>query len=147
MTTVEDALETVHRLRDEGHNGMEISRMAGIAKQTVYEMMKSATVDDLRSLRRARKARYYGTCEVCGGHTNKGGNAAPPSTICQECRTWPKDAIIEAIQRWADQHGGIPPTATEWRHSQDGHPCSTAVIKRIGWNKKSISFHVHGHNI
>lgn len=43
---------------------------------------------------------------------------------------WTRAAIIEAIQRWARDHGGLPPTTGEWKFGGEDHP-SYGVVKRV----------------
>jgi hypothetical protein len=63
---------------------------------------------------------------------------------------WTPDAIVLAIQRWARDHDGRPPTARDWdrprrRHDvnkpgrlnapRSGHPSKWTVVKKFGsWN-------------
>jgi len=65
-------------------------------------------------------------------------------------RLWTREAIICAIQHWADEHGGIPPASQEWnvgymaKRGQDaqlrkfydgGYPHTTTVLYEFGrWN-------------
>jgi transposase len=133
-------------LRTEGLNGMRIAERLHVSRSYAYELLNDPTGD----LGRERKARYYGTCEECGAPTSygDGGYAA----LCRSCtvdeRTiWTQDAIVYAIQEFADEHGGIPPTASEWNFTlakarglagpeRDLRwPATQTVLKRFGtWN-------------
>jgi len=49
--------------------------------------------------------------------------ANPDEPVCRSCAPayyaeWPKEAIICAIQEWADDHGGIPPAATDFMRAR-----------------------------
>jgi hypothetical protein len=52
---------------------------------------------------------------------------------------WTPDSVIESIQRWAEQHGGEPPTANAWRQGQGDvadHPSYRTVRDLFGtWNE------------
>lgn len=53
-------------------------------------------------------------------------------------KVWTRDKIREAIQRWANRHGGKPPRKIDWMHSAPDHPtCETVVLEWKGdggWN-------------
>ena len=59
---------------------------------------------------------------------------AQSSERCQPCRNaykhetrqWTPETILAAIQRWADDHGGVPPVATDW---------NVTLARRIGQDK------------
>jgi transposase len=133
-------------LRAEGLNGMRIAERLRISRSYAYELLSDPTGD----LERERKARYYGTCEECGAQTSyRTGGCAE---LCRSCavdeRTiWTADAIVYAIQEFADESGGIPPTATEWNFTlakarglagpeRDLRwPLTQTVVNRFGtWN-------------
>jgi hypothetical protein len=44
--------------------------------------------------------------------------------------------VLLAIEDWADAHGGVPPTCTDWRNlATDGFPGPAIVIRLFGtWN-------------
>jgi len=97
---------------------------------------------------RCRKRQYDLVCVDCGGRvdgTTPGKTSAEPR--CQSCRNeyqrasavWTREAIVCAIQEWADRNGGIPPTCGDWgrdRARGDDRVCTFAhVIYRWGtWN-------------
>lgn len=84
---------------------------------------------------RCRKATLYaGTCEFCGGPTSGTNGRAAAAKVCRNCAEWPPPRIIEAIKRWAEDHGGVPPTRKDWQTSAVDHPAASTVYKRIGWN-------------
>lgn len=73
---------------------------------------------------RCRKTTLYGgTCIECGAPTagSSGGLSKTPER-CVPCanarniearRLWDRDSVLDAIRRWADQHGQ-PPAAMDW---------------------------------
>lgn len=46
-------------------------------------------------------------------------------------RRWTKQAVIDAIQDWADEHGGIPPTSRQWHVSRGADVPSEKVVRRL----------------
>jgi hypothetical protein len=86
---------------------------------------------------RCRKQTLYaGTCERCGGKTNGSDGRAAAATVCMDCLRWTRAGVLLAVEEWADAHGGVPPTSTDWRDAaSDGFPPATTV-KRLfgGWN-------------
>jgi hypothetical protein len=49
---------------------------------------------------------------------------------------WSPDDVIAAIRRWADEHGGVPPTNGQWVKKVDGYPSSSTCQDRFGsWSK------------
>lgn len=51
---------------------------------------------------------------------------------------WTRDRIREAIQAWAQRHGGDPPTKKQWMKSSPDHPTCELVVGEWrgegGWN-------------
>jgi hypothetical protein len=78
---------------------------------------------------RCRKAQYDLTCVKCGGRvsgTDPGKMANRDEPVCIRCAAgfyavWTAEAIVCAIQEWADDHGGIPPSSNDFRrlHQRD----------------------------
>lgn len=77
-----------------------------------------------------RQTLYAGSCVDCGAPTNGYNGPGKASKRCVACaaadrKIWTREALIAAIQAWADETGGIPPTATDWNPSMAhnlGHP-------------------------
>lgn len=106
---------------------------------------------------RCRKAQYAGACIDCGGATDGSNGRGPNASVrCRACELdrvliWTPEAIICAVREWADEHGGVPPTAIDWGHpyATDAQraefatgrwPWHTIVRRRFGsWNKGLIA--------
>lgn len=95
--------------------------------------------------KRCCKRQYDRECVVCGGRVDgTRPSKAPEEPVCGRCAphhyaVWTPEAIILAIQEYADENDGIPPTAQAWGrlHSRDStRACSVNnVIRRFGsWN-------------
>jgi hypothetical protein len=104
----------------------------------------------------ARKRSYAGICIDCGAATDGSDGPGLASKRCLSCwaqyqreaARWTRRAIITAINVWADEHGGIPPTASAWnatlarQHPEgsaagflaDRHrwPATSTVVRRFG---------------
>jgi predicted transcriptional regulator len=132
MTRAEKA-DLAARLRSEGLLGREIAAYLGVARSTVDSWLNDPDGSRLR----ARQDSYRGRCVECGGPTDGHDGPARAPSLCMACREWSAEDCIEAIRSWATEHGGIPPTCTEWRATGDGqHPCAHTVAQRCGgWNE------------
>lgn len=42
---------------------------------------------------------------------------------------WTPERVVEAIQRWAREHDGVPPVANDWRRPPPGYPSTTSVYR------------------
>ena len=103
----------------------------GVAKSTAGAYL---TDPDL-SKQRTRRHRYEGKCFVCGGVTDGSDGYGTATDLCQTCRAWPEDTILAAMRQWADEHGGVPPSCTDWRRGDVDHPAATLVCRRFNWNE------------
>lgn len=98
---------------------------------------------------RCRKRQYDLTCVDCGGRvdgTGPGRRQLPPR--CLTCtrvrrtaqRRWTPQTIVAAIQRWASEHGDVPPMAKDWVSAALGRPeyapPTSVVLSECGsWNE------------
>jgi hypothetical protein len=119
-------------LREQGMTGTAIAARMGISKTRAYELLN----DPDGSKTRARKRQYDLECTVCGGRasgTTPSRMVNRDEPVCAACSgahyaTWSREAIILAIQEWADEHGGVPPSATDWnRHQAQGRGMDEGV--------------------
>jgi hypothetical protein len=100
---------------------------------------------------RCRKQTLYaGACVDCGAPTNGYDGPGKASERCVPCRKrfdhenrqWTPETIVAAIQRWADEHGGVPPTASDWNNTLsrqlgrgphgDDYPSASVVQHEFG---------------
>lgn len=121
------------RLRAEGLLTREIAERMGVAVSTADAYLNDPGGAKLR----ARKDGYRGRCVECGTRTDGSRGAALAPSLCMACHEWSPEDCIMAIQRWSNEHGGIPPRCEDWRNTGDGdHPCANTVSKRCGgWNE------------
>ncbi len=119
-------------LRDKGLKLCEIAERMNVAVSTVDAWIKDPDGSQLRM----RKDSYRGRCEECGEPTDGSRGPGQAPRVCARCLKWTDEQIVEAIRRWADEHGGVPPTTSDWHlaPTDKSFPCSTIVIRRMGWN-------------
>jgi len=65
-----------------------------------------------------RNTLYGGTCIDCGAPTSGANGPLEAAPRCKPCalearRVWTRELLVAALQRWADDHGGVPPTSTD----------------------------------
>ena len=115
-----------------GHHGLEIASKLGVSRSRVYESLNDPTGEKSR----ARKAKAQRPCVDCGEPCNMDGSRSEPSERCHRCACakqsagakWKPDTVLEAIRRWASEHGS-PPMASEWADSFRRHP----DFEKGGW--------------
>jgi hypothetical protein len=110
----------------------EIGEIMGVAVATV-----DAWLNDPGGRRlQARRDSYRGECDTCGAPTDGSNGSAKAPARCADCIRWSSGAIVEAIQGWADDHGGIPPRAIDCRHDGHGSLPNESTVKRVfgSWN-------------
>ncbi len=117
-------------LRAQGLLYREIADALNQKLQTVHTWF----ADPDLARQKARRERYAGVCERCGATTVGSGGYGSAGKVCKACIGWTEEQIIKAIQNWAEEHGGVPPSCTDWRNAGDGHPSKAAVCDRLGWN-------------
>lgn len=103
----------------------------------------------------------HGAGGYCTAHQNK--TPRPAATPVQPNRKeppmpepangatrtrWTRDMVIAAIQRWAEEHDGKPPTQTDWLRRGGYHPAfSTAVnVCKTSWSEaiEAAGYKPHG---
>src|SRR3954452_2749048 len=88
---------------------------------------------------RCRKNQYDLVCVACGGRasgTDPGRMFNRDEPVCITCSrehyaVWTPDAIVLAIQEWADAHGGIPPTANDWNRAHAISNDAVPVVNQV----------------
>lgn len=133
----------VKMLRAQGLTNPQIGQRLGISRTHVSRLLNPRSYEVTLRTSREAKRRRIGTCEVCGGVTRLGRHGQP-SRICADCvappeKWWTRERIIEAIQRWAQEHGS-PPRSTDWTA---GHPDRLWPAKSnvyLGTRNKSAPF-------
>jgi hypothetical protein len=118
-------------LRNQGLLLREIAAELGVSYGYAH-----ALVDDPDGAKaRKRKDGYQGVCKRCGGPTtgSEGRGKVRHCRGCQldiqrESKVWTREAVIDAIQRFAAAHGR-PPKAGEWITADrvNGYPPRSAV--------------------
>lgn len=120
----------VQLLRDAGHTKNEISRRTGIPISTLHRWFNPAYNERQLVKSRERKQRLKRKCSECGK------SIWMTSTKCADCarppRKWTQEAVIKAMQDWAANHNGVPPTTRDWWTSTDEHPGATTVYGQGG---------------
>lgn len=56
----------------------------------------------------------------------------PKETSPIRATKWTPDTIVAAIQQWAADHDGQPPTVSQWMRAGNGHPACSTVHERVG---------------
>ena len=120
-----------------------ISRELGIPHATVRRWVNPDHAERQRTSARQRKIKYRGRCVDCGASTSYSGQGSQGSERCQRCRKrmehdqrrWTRQAVIEAIHRFAAEHGR-PPKTSDWNHRDRGdYPCVNAIARYGGWRE------------
>jgi len=122
------------RLRARGWSHGQIAKEIGCGERTVQRWLNpNLARKDTEAAYHARK-QNGSRCIDCGTPTSY------PPTIkgrrCNRCSVqhrvpWNKQTIIQAIQRWAQQHGH-PPRSREWQPATPGYPSATTMIRLFG---------------
>lgn len=128
-------------LRRKGWGYRTIGRELGVSATTVRRWLNPDYDQRMKQNNRARKLKYAGKCVDCGARTSYGENKDNPCLRCVPChrkyyrqqclenREWTRERIIQAIQRWASEHDGKPPTTTDWLKPQPNYPVFTKVYQ------------------
>lgn len=122
----------VATMRAGGMFHRDVAETLGISRSYAAELAS----DPDGSRARARKDSYRGACIDCGRPTSGSNGTTGAPERCAACRKayerslkfWTRERVIDAIQRFAAEHGR-PPKATEWNiaHSDDDYPASSSV--------------------
>ena len=120
-----------------------VGKRLGVGGTTIKRWLDPDYNERHLRLSREAKRRRQGICEDCGGPTRYGGGPCRGrehrpiiSKLCAACslkrdlasKVWTREAIIEAIQRWAKEYGR-PPSAIDWKRRGENHPASSNVYR------------------
>jgi hypothetical protein len=152
MTRRERLYPVIAELREQGLTFKQIGARLGISLKAAHDYYTDPTGDKAR----ARKLKNARPCLDCGKLVNVDGRRTNPAERCVQCnndrrKIWTRDALILAIQEWADDNGGVPPVATDWnpaharavgrpdkaaRFERDGHWPQVYTVQRVfgSWN-------------
>jgi hypothetical protein len=94
--------------RHQGRSIQEIARLLGQAPATI----KAYLYDPTGERARATKARYRGTCELCGAATSGADGKGRASRRCQRCKPqslpeWSRAKVRAAHRRWYALYGFV----------------------------------------
>lgn len=103
---------------------------------------------------RCRKLSYDLICVECGGRVDGTTPSKIPDLdepVCIKCAgahyaVWTAEAVLLAIQEWADEHGGIPPSANQARacHALDPSALPNVNHVRYRWGTWNAAIRAAG---
>lgn len=122
-------------LAADGYLQREIADILGVSRSYASSL---ASADPLGEKARTRKDSYRGVCEDCGAPTDGSYGPNNRPAVCDACsharqkadKRWTRDAVIDAVRRFAAQHGR-PPRSEEWIRAdqKNGYPPRSAVYR------------------
>lgn len=121
----EEKVVAIRAARKEGKTWDTLAADWGISKQTATNL----GYDPDGSKQKRRRQSWSGICMDCGAptHANSKKDISRRCAVCwakKGTRVWTQERVVEALQRWAVEHGR-PPTATDWAYREtrgDGYP-------------------------
>jgi Homing endonuclease associated repeat len=124
--------ERVRVLRDDdGLPFAEIAKRLRLSRSYTNALYHDPTGRDQRAL----KDTHAGTCVECGERTSGSNGRQGAPEYCERCsraasKRWTRDTVIDAIQRFARDHGRAP-TSGEWigADTDRGYPPRTSVYR------------------
>lgn len=101
-------------LQNIGWSVVRISKGLGVPPSTVRRWLDPSYAEKQRQLSREAKQRRATVCPHCGGRVHYQSQ----SGLCCHCapqanRTWTRETLIDAVQRYAAAHGA-PPRSKDW---------------------------------
>lgn len=131
--TREQKIAKAREMRGEGRILREICSEIDTPRSTIGGWL----YDPDGSKKKARQARYGGTCVVCGARTDGSQGKEKAPRTCKDCapdfyRHWTKERICERIQEWVRIYGRAPsvPDWNPWVCTQSASTVSEEVAKR-----------------
>lgn len=132
----------------EGKTRIEIAEALGISRGYVGAILSDP--DGVKE--RARKDRYRGTCEKCGGPTDGSAGPGKAPKVCMDCitggaeprparqrpyrplRRWAPTDSLAAIISWIEEHGRLP-RSTDFQRRElrgEGRPSYPVIVRHLG---------------
>lgn len=131
MTHPPQLREQAARLRAEGLLTKDIAQLIGVPQPTVIRWLNPALEARGRVVARKTKYSKRRKCLNCNRRVSD------TSVLCLACykkknlaeRPWPRERVIESIQRWAAEKGA-PPSYQQWLKSGgDQHPSMWTIVR------------------
>lgn len=120
MSTRLERTAQIRQLQTHGFSRREIAASLGLSPQTISNYIN----DPDGSKQKHRRQRYRRRCIDCGQLAADGsGGYRRGSVRCAACAAaymrsqqyWTRERLLDAVQRWAAQHGS-PPCVRDWIH-------------------------------
>jgi transposase len=123
-----ETIQRAHELHELGASVRLIHRMIGVPEPTLRRWLFPEVRE--RGLQKSRqyKAKHRGSCIDCGKSVWMTSDrcAACSQEHYRKTKRWTREAVIQAIKDWNEEHGH-PPTTTEWLYASNTHPGATSV--------------------
>ena len=109
----------------------QIARRLGRSPATV----KGYFYDPTGEKANAVKARYQGSCRVCGAPTQPRRGKGDAYAYCKACHPgaieprWSRERVIDAMCAWQDRHGRLP-SSYDWSRTH-AQRRGAAAVKRL----------------
>jgi Homing endonuclease associated repeat len=137
--TARPSAADLRRRLGEGTTQRALADEYGVAQSTMSRWLNPDSAERHRQACRQWKRAHRRTCIDCGGRT---GSWQAEVKRCRSCSAdhqrsqtrWTREAILEAIAKWAAEHGR-PPASTDWVRAGAYWPNLTTVQARFAsWN-------------
>jgi hypothetical protein len=109
-------------LRREGWLLREIAAHFEVSVKTIDSWLQDPNGFRMARRRRESAERCSGSCEQCGARTDGSRGRRNAAKLCATCvveerRIWTRDAVLLAMQEWAEEYGELPAVA-DWNPYQ-----------------------------
>lgn len=128
--------EEAVRLRAAGWSVGRVADALNLPTSTAWRWLDPEYNERQKQRSRDLKETYRGTCRECGGTTSGCNGPGRAAELCGDCsrqkqrdnKIWTRDTVLDAIRRFAAEHGR-PPTAYEWLYRPGpGYPYVNSVM-------------------
>lgn len=124
-----ETIQRAHELHELGASLSLIHRILGVPVPTLRRWLLPEVRE--RALRQSRKYKTERRrrCIDCGKSVWMTSDrcVACAQEHSRKTKRWTREAVIQAIKDWNEEHGH-PPTTTEWWYASDTHPGATSVF-------------------